>query len=343
MRHLEPALGFHPVSALSADLFDKLIAKFEKHPTLQKAIRRTMSVLLGYAMRILKWIPTNPLLRVQKIRRRGRQEAGVRMPLSEPAIKRFRQANPYGSRARLTFELGLTTALRREDLARIPAEDIEAGEITLRTGKSGIPMIARATEDLVLAFRAFRERHPEHAGAFYALGAQKDGKPITKRRISADFEAAAKRAAFSPHERLHALRYTAATRLCELGLHYEDIAEVTGHAMASMARHYCRRRKKVSENAEMLKVYGEKPHHGETLLPPACTVPRVTEAADATVPEPSGKADRPAADAPPIASVRAEDADPGRGSGTGPPRRSPSKTPRLLMLRRQQPLTSTGG
>jgi hypothetical protein len=75
------------VSALSADLFDKLIAKFKKHPTLQKAIRRTMSVLLGYAMRIMKWIPANPLLGVQKIKRRGRQEGGVSIGLqSGPPI-----------------------------------------------------------------------------------------------------------------------------------------------------------------------------------------------------------------------------------------------------------------
>jgi integrase len=343
MRHLEPALGFHPVSALSADLFDKLIAKFKKHPTLQKAIRRTMSVLLGYAMRILKWIPANPLLGVQKIKRRGRQEGGVRMPLSEPAIKRFRQANPYGSRARLIFELALTTALRRADLARVPAEDIEAGEITLRTGKSGIPVTARATEHLVLALRAFRENHPEQAGLFYALGAQKTGEPIHKRTISADFEAAAKLAKFSAHERLHALRYTAATRLCELGLHYEDIAGVTGHAMASMARHYCRRRKEASENAERLRVFGEQPYYGETLPQPAGTLPKVADAVDA-VAEPAGAADRATADAPSIPSVPAADADPGSGSGTRPTSVAPSSKPSKLVLRRRRPaLASTGG
>jgi integrase len=318
MQHLEPALGFHPVSALSADLFDKLIAKFNEHPTLQKAIRRTMSVLLGYAMRILKWIPANPLLGVQKIKRRGRQEAGARMPLSEPAIARFRRANPYGSRARLVFELALITALRRADLARVPAEDIEAGEIILRTGKSGIPVVARATEHLVLALRAFRANHPEHAGAFYALGAQKDGQPIHKRTISADFAEAAKQAAFSPQERLHALRYTAATRLCELGLHYEDIAEVTGHAMASMARHYCRRRARAVENAERLKAYGEQPHHGETLLTLDGTVPMETEA----VADPSLAASRKTADAAPSAGARLDQSrngllEDGRGRAIG--------------------------
>jgi hypothetical protein len=60
MRHLEPVLGFHQVSALTADLMDQLIGKFSKHPTLQKAIRRTMSALLSYAVRILKWIPRRP-------------------------------------------------------------------------------------------------------------------------------------------------------------------------------------------------------------------------------------------------------------------------------------------
>jgi hypothetical protein len=85
MRRLEPVLGFHQVSALTADLMDQLIGKFSKHPTLQKAIRRTMSALLSYAVRILKWIPINPLIGAQKIRRRGNKDAGVRIPLSGPA------------------------------------------------------------------------------------------------------------------------------------------------------------------------------------------------------------------------------------------------------------------
>jgi hypothetical protein len=112
MRHLEPVFGFHPVAAFTADLMDKLIA------TLQRAIRRRMSVLLGYAMRILRWLPADPLLGVQKIRRRGRKEAGAQVPLREPAIARFRTANPYGSRGRLILELGLTTAFRREYQAK---------------------------------------------------------------------------------------------------------------------------------------------------------------------------------------------------------------------------------
>jgi integrase len=258
MRHVEPALGFHPVSAFSADLMDRLIAKFGANPTLQRAIRRTMSVLLGYAMRILKWIRSNPLLGVQKVGRRGRQAAGVRMPLSEPAVARFRAVNPYGSRARLIFELALSTALRREDLARVRAEDVEAGEIPLRTGKAGIIIVAAVTKHLVDAMRAFRAHHPEHADAFYALGAQNNGQPLHKRTISREFEAAAMAAKFTKHERLHALRYTAATRLFELGLHYDDIAEVTGHAMAAMARHYCKRRRGAGERGEMLAVFGDE-------------------------------------------------------------------------------------
>jgi integrase len=282
MRHVEPVLGFHPVSAFTADLMDQLIAKFRKHRTLQKAIRRTMSVLLGYAMRILKWIPANPLLGVQKVRRRGRQEAGDRLPLSEPAIARFRTANPLGSRARLMFELGLVTGFRREDLARVPAEAIEAGEIPLRTGKAGILVVAPVTEQLVLALRAFRAHHPEHADAVYALGAQKNGNPVHKRTISRDFEDAAKKAKFTAHERLHALRYTAATRLCELGMHFDDIAEVTGHAMASMARHYCKRRTNAVTRVEMLAAFGDKPYRPETLPDPSPENSLMTEDGVAT-------------------------------------------------------------
>lgn len=51
-------------------------------------------------------------------------------------------------------------------------------------------------------------------------------------------------AGFEKSQRTHALRYTAAIRLFELGTFtYDDIAEVTGHAMADMAQKYCRKKR----------------------------------------------------------------------------------------------------
>lgn len=267
MKHVEPVIGLHAVAAFEADLMDLLIAKFVETPALQSGIRRTMSVVLGFAVRILKWVPINPLFRVQKVRRKGRKAEGVRTPLSEAKIERFRACNPYGSRSRLTFELALCTGLRREDLTKVLVEDIEGAMIGIRTGKSGTFVFAVPSEHVVRALQAFRAEHPEHARSIYALGAQKDGRPVHKRTISAEFEAAATRAELAATERIHSLRYTAATRLFELGYDFDEIAEVTGHSNAAMAKQYCKKRDDAPKRAERLKAFGETPYRPPAALP----------------------------------------------------------------------------
>jgi hypothetical protein len=255
------------------------------------------------------------------------------MPLSEPAIARFRAANPYGSRARLVFELGLSTALRREDLARVPAEDVEAGELPLRTGKTGTPVIAAVTEHLILAMRAFRAGHPEHAEAFYALGAQGNGRPVHKRTISREFEAAAKRSGLTEHERIHALRYTAATRLFELGIHYDDIAKLTGHAMASMVRHYCKDREAAHERGARLAVYGDAPYRpsmptNAAAIDPAKAAAPPDGVAQASLHEAPVRQEPAAGGSPPAGNDRTADA-----RGLFPLRQPASGDPTVQVLR----------
>ncbi|TNC52078.1 hypothetical protein FHG66_04630 [Rubellimicrobium rubrum] len=59
---------------------------------------------------------------------------------------------------------------------------------------------------------------------------------VSKRTVSPDMEEAFDRAGFDKNQRIHALRYTAATRLLETGFPYHSIQELTGHRMAEMAK-----------------------------------------------------------------------------------------------------------
>ncbi len=133
--------------------------------------------------------------------------------------------------------------MRREDIARVKGEDILAGLIPLVTAKAGVLVVAPVTRHQRAAYEAFRARRPELAGARYALGCQRDGRPIHKRTLSGFMEAAFEAAGFEEGQRLHALRYTAAVRLFERNMSYDDIAEATGHRMASMAEKYCAKRR----------------------------------------------------------------------------------------------------
>ena len=240
MRYVEPAIGLASVAAFTADHMDRIMSKYPESPVLRQAIRRTVSVLLSYAARTLKWIPSNPLLRTDKPRKR--REEGQK-PFTEPEIARYRETHRYGTRERLTFEIGLSTAFRREDIARVKGEDILAGLIPLLTNKAGVLVVAPVTRHLLAAYLAFREAHPETARSRYAIGCQNDGRPIHKRTVSEFMKDAFVAAGFEDGQRLHALRYTAAVRLYERNFAFADIAEHTGHRMAAMAQKYCEKRR----------------------------------------------------------------------------------------------------
>src|SRR5690606_26866819 len=55
-----------------------------------------------------------------------------------------------------------------------------------------------------------------------------------------------------PNRGNHAMRYTAAVRLLELGFAYEDVAEHLGHSTARMARTYCQKRRAAELRARHL-------------------------------------------------------------------------------------------
>jgi site-specific recombinase XerD len=210
IRYVEPAIGLSAVANFTADHMDRIMSKYPDNPVLRQAIRRTVSVLLSYAARTLKWIPSNPLLRTDKPRKR--REEGQK-PYTEPEIARFRKMHDNGTRERLTFEIGLCTGFRREDNARVKGEDILAGLIPLLTSKAGVLVLAPVTRHLRAAYLAYREAHPETAGSRYAIGCQKDGRPIHKRTVSGFMQKAFVAAGFEEGQRLHTLRYTAAVRL----------------------------------------------------------------------------------------------------------------------------------
>lgn len=254
IRYVEPVIGLFQVASFTRDHMDRITSNFAEKPALANAIRRTISVLLGFAADVLQWIPVNPILGMEK--RRRRREEGQR-PLTEPEIARFRAANPYGSRERLAFELGLATALRREDMVKVRGEDILAGLIPLLTNKAGVLVVAPVMRHLLDAYHAFRKQHPKHAGSIYALGAHRDGIPIHKRTLSESSQKACDRAGFDAGQRLHALRYTAAARLFECDLSFNDIAEHTGHRMAAMAQKYCEKRRNAMERGQLLESYDD--------------------------------------------------------------------------------------
>ncbi len=210
---------------------------------------RICSALLTYAVKHLGWIEVNPCQSMDLPKGGDGQT-----PYTEAQLAAFRVANPYGTRERLTFEICLATAFRISDTTRVPADQIREGLIALHSGKTDILVCAVPTNELRRAFSAWEEA--SRAGGTelqtYALGST-NGQPLNRRTVTADMEAAFTAAKFGKAQRTHALRYTAAIRLFELGtFSYDDIAELTGHAMAVMAQKYCKKKRDAQLRVELI-------------------------------------------------------------------------------------------
>ncbi|MGP3698648.1 site-specific integrase [Rhodobacter sp. NSM] len=232
----QPAAGFAQVHADA--LKTKYIAKGHKEPG--HVVVRTLSVLLSYAV-FLKWFDRNPLFGLTVGEKRRKSEVGQR-PYEEHEIAAFRDANPLGAGARLSFELALSTGFRIEDLPEVSRESVIAGQVTIITHKSGSLVVAPITEMARAALLALEDTRRAHMGAAfepsrYAVSTL-DGGKIAKRRLSGELRDAYIAAGFEEGQRTHGLSYTAAVRLFELGFHFDDIAELVGHAGADMTRKY---------------------------------------------------------------------------------------------------------
>lgn len=217
--------------------------------TVGTAVKRMLSVLLTLAVDE-GWIRSNPAfgLTKKKRKRRTKDENGDRIeggqrPLEEAEIKKIREHNPRGTRRRALFEVLLGTGFRRGDSRRIPSDLSERTHLPLITNKTGQLVIAPVTDEARHAAKAWEQTRMETKCApsdFLICGRR--GRPLHERTVTAEVGALFD-AAKLPSRGAHALRYTAAVRLLELGFAYEDIAEHLGHSTAKMARDYCRKRR----------------------------------------------------------------------------------------------------
>lgn len=214
---------------------DKLAAD---RPAWANAVVRVLSAALTFAWKDLEWIDSSPCQKMNLPK-------GGDGPLhyTEAEIDRFREAEPYGTRARLAFEIFLATAVRIEDSTLVETDTLRGDVLPVVSGKTGILTVAKATDHLEAAFKAWEASNLSQGTTLgrYALGGR-NGKPLNRRTLTKNMEAAFIKAGFPPDKRTHAARYAAATRLLEAGYGIEDIQEVTGHAMAAMAWKYCRKK-----------------------------------------------------------------------------------------------------
>jgi site-specific recombinase XerD len=253
LKYLEPTLGPFLVRALRAKHVEALKQKYKANPTLAKAIGRTVSVVLSYAVFPLEWLPSNHLIRPKHGGGgRRRQKVVGQRPYEEAELAQFRERIRLGTRARLTFEIALGTALRRDDLPRVPAWAMTCESFSIVAGKNGELVVLPVTAAMRQAYLAYTaEREARGLPSSDLAISSERGTKLHKRTVSEDIEEACKAAELPDDQRLHALRYTAATRLFEAGVSYYTVQELTGHRMAEMAKKYVEKKRAAPLKAQV--------------------------------------------------------------------------------------------
>ncbi len=254
------ALGRYQVAAIQPAHVKTLMRKFSGSQTVGKAVKRTLSAILSFAVNELGWISANPAFGLEKKPRRKRRtedqhgdrvEAAQR-PLEEAEIARLRRHNALGTRRRAIVESLLGTGFRRGELASNARRPRRSGRCSADHQQvrptRGCAGHRRDEAGGIGVEQGSHRQRPR--GLRYLVCAAK-GTPLHERTVSKEV-AAAFAAAGLPNRGAHCLRYTAAVRLLELGFAFEDIAEHLGHSTAKMARGYCRMRRAAELKARLL-------------------------------------------------------------------------------------------
>ena len=181
------------------------------------------------------WRKDNPAKGVTRPRT-PENKATKRKPWPDALVERFRATAPLESRARLIFELCISTGQRIGDVLEMRESDIEDGAIHVKQNKTGAELWIPMTPQLEAAIAA---RPPLKVQPIDPTIVMKDdGEPVDYFRAARWVRAVRNEIGAGKAHDIHALRYTTAAELGALGLSDEVIMSVTGHASVEMVRKY---------------------------------------------------------------------------------------------------------
>ncbi|RBO52636.1 integrase [Rhodovulum sp. BSW8] len=159
-----------------------------------------------------------------------------RRPWPADLVKAYRDAAE--GRALLVFELCLGTGQRIGDVLKMRWGDLENGGINVRQNKTGKTLWVPLTKTLRVTLEAADRR------SVFILTNERATGPWSYRGAAQAVRKVREKIGAEAYD-IHALRYTAASELCSLGLTDEEIASVTGQSMAMVAHYTAHVRQKV--------------------------------------------------------------------------------------------------
>jgi integrase len=217
--------GDKPIKSLKRAHIAAIIGAKASTPHAANALRKTLRVLLAYAVD-QELLESNPVTSVKKYKTRGEGFHSW----SEDEIARFQERHPVGTRAHLALALLLYTGQRRIDVIRMGWQHVNGDEIAVRQEKTDTPLWIPMHPKLALALRSVPRTNLTFLVTQY-------GAPFSPESFSNWFRAQCNMASL-PQCSAHGLRKAAATRMANAGCTSDQIKAITGHKSLSEVAHY---------------------------------------------------------------------------------------------------------
>lgn len=230
---LAEQFGRLPVKTMPRAFVLELRDRYAATPRKANYLLQVLRLLLNYAVD-RGWRADNPALRPKQLK----TGEGHR-PWEEAEIAAFRKRWPADTVERVAFELMLNTGQRGGDVIKMQRNHLRDGWLKVRQSKTNARVDIPSAADLRNVLTPWLRGHD----AAVVLVTE-TGRPFTADHFRHTMRAAYEAAALPRDCTSHGLRYTAATRLAELGCDWETVAAVTGHETAEMARKYVEKRRK---------------------------------------------------------------------------------------------------
>lgn len=166
-------------------------------------------------------------------------------------VRKYEEAHPIGSTARLAMALLLYTGQRRSDVVRMGPADVKGGWITLTQQKNRDRKPVTLTIPIVRPLQEIIDATPTGLQSFLVTAL---GKPFTANGFGNRFRKWCNEAGLKDCS-AHGLRKAAAARLAEAGCTDREIMAITGHTTVKEVDRYTKgARQKLMAESAMLKL-----------------------------------------------------------------------------------------
>lgn len=214
---LRKQAGELPYGRLGVSHVEALMA-MKAGPTAANTVRKNLSMLFNFAINKLEQKVSNP---ARGADRRAVNKDGYHT-WTEAEISQFLAVHPPGTKARLALVIFLWTGASRADVSRMGWQNVKAGRIEYRRGKTGVladlPIVPQLAEEL--------SHVPRDQMLFLTHSRGQAYKPETLGNWFRD----QCNAAGLPHCAAHGLRKAAATRIVNHGGNQYEVMSFLAHA-----------------------------------------------------------------------------------------------------------------